>query len=354
MSRQLSSRTSRAPRRRRWGAIAAAVIAVLAVGTLSAAVAEAATGSILYRKSGKLWVSGPDGKRARAIPRSQALDNPSQDDKGTIVAQRGFKLHRINRGGRALNKPFTPAFSTHPAAPAFKGPLWPQVSPDGKTIAYTYSFTASRFDPACNCYLTTPSLNNAFTSSHRASTSASSLGVSDMYSKASWIDSASVMMTTETLYDWGGNVLTTVAIDRLGGGKNSYQPWFAECTGCESIETLQLYPLDDGEMTRRRDRLVFVSGQLGNRQTGSQLLLYELGPGMPPAVPQRFCRYTGASGSFSSPSWSPDGRQLAWADAKGIWLADVADLSGDVCDIRKRLAIPRASSPDWGPAPAPR
>ena len=119
----VATRISLAITRRCCGAIAAAVIAVLAAGTLSVAVAEATTGSILYRKSGKLWVSGPDGKRARAIPRSRALDNPSQDDKGTIVAQRGFKLHRINRGGPALNKPFAPAFSTHPAVPAFKGPL---------------------------------------------------------------------------------------------------------------------------------------------------------------------------------------------------------------------------------------
>lgn len=182
---------------------------------------------------------------------------------------------------------------------------------------------------------------------------AASLGVSHIYSKASWIDSSSVLMTTESLYDFGGNVLDTVAIDRLGGGVNSYQRWFAECTGCESIETLQLYPLDDGEMTRKRDRAVFVSGALATKKTGSQLLLYELSPAtLPPGVPQRFCRFTGASGSFSSPSWSPDGRKLAWADAKGIWIGTVGNLGGDVCQISKRLAIPGGSSPDWGPARA--
>ncbi len=343
------------PRDSRCRAAVASLVAVIAASALTASVAEATSGSILYRKSGKLWVAGADGKRARPIPRSVGLESPSQDDRGNIVAQRGVNLHRMNRRGRALNKPFTTPFRTNRVLPAFNGPFSPEVSPDGRTIAYTYAFTASHYDYACNCFVTTPSMNTTFTRSNRQTNDpASSLGLSNMYSNASWIDSRTVMMTTPSLYDFGGNILDTVAIDRLGGGKNSYQRWFAECIGCESIETLELYRLDEGEMTRRRDRMVFVSGELGSEKAGSLLLLYELGAGAPPAVPQHFCRFTGASGSFSSPSWSPDGRKLAWADGRGIWIGDVGDLSGDVCQVRKRLAIPGGTSPDWGPAPARR
>ena len=81
-----------------------------------------------------------DGKRVRAVPRSRGLESPSQDDRGTIVAQRGVNLYRLNRRGRRLNKPFTTPFRTNPIVPAFNGPFSPEVSPDGKTIAYTRDY----------------------------------------------------------------------------------------------------------------------------------------------------------------------------------------------------------------------
>jgi hypothetical protein len=55
-----------------------------------------------------------------------------------------------------------------------------------------------------------------------------------------------VLATTPNLYDFAGNLLLPVAIDPLGGGVDSFQGWFAECTGCESIEAIQFYPLDEG------------------------------------------------------------------------------------------------------------
>jgi len=335
----------------RRGSIAAVVAACVAAGALAAPAAQAASGSIVYRKAGRLWVAGPNGERARAIPRTRGMENPSQDDRGTIVAQRGTMLHRFDRRGRARNRPFTTPFRTSSVLPAVKGPFWPEVSPDGRHIAYTYSFTASRFDPSCACYLTTPSLNTTFTRASRPTLNpARSLGLSRMYSKASWIDARRVLMTTESLYDVGGNVLDPVAIDTLGGGRDSYARWFAECTVCESIASLELYPLDEGEMARTRDRMAFVGGPLNAKQVGSELFLYPLPPGTPPAIPQHFCRVTGPSGRFSSPTWSPDGRRLAWADARGIGIGTVGDLSGAECQVTRRLAIPGGRSPDWGPA----
>ena len=151
----------------RSGAVAAAVAACVGAAALAAPAAQAASGSIVYRKAGRLWVAGPDGKRARAIPRTRGMENPSQDDRGLIVAQRGTMLHRVDRRGRARNRPFTTPFRTSSLLPAVKGPFWPEVSPDGRHIAYTYSLTASSFDPACSCYRVTPSLNTTFTRADR-------------------------------------------------------------------------------------------------------------------------------------------------------------------------------------------
>ena len=72
--------------------------------------------------------------------------------------------------------------------------------------------------------------------------------------------------------------------------------------------------------------------------------------GAPPAIPATLCQITGANGKFTSPTWSPDGKSLAWADAKGIWVARVGDTSGRTCRLTKTLVVPGGSSPDWGPA----
>jgi hypothetical protein len=57
-------------------------------------------------------------------------------------------------------------------------------------------------------------------------------------------------------------------------------------------------------VTRKGDKLVFVSGALGAANPGAELFVYPL-QAPPPELPPRFCRITVPSGTFSSPSWSP-------------------------------------------------
>jgi hypothetical protein len=337
----------------RFGALAVALaIAAVAAGSAVSAPAEdeaatASAGSILYEKAGKLWVASPDGRGKRRIPHSGTFDWPSQADNGTIVAQRGIYFHRLSRSGRELNKPITTAFRTNPILPAYNGPFTPEVSPDGTKIAYTYSFVASHFDYACNCHRVSPSMNTSYTPANRF---AEKPELMRFYANASWIDNRSVLATTEHLYDYGGNVLNSVAVDKMGGGDNSYRSWFSECvSGCDDIQTLRMYRVDEGEMTRQRDKLVFTAGNLGGPATGKRLFIYRL-KGAPPKLPGTPCHVTGANGKFTSPSWSPDGRSLAWADKKGIWVGRVGDITGQTCQLTKTLVIPGGSSPDWGPA----
>lgn len=330
--------------------LVALLAAALCAAGATPAVAAKRGGSILYVKKGKLWVSAPDGKPKQRIRHRGRFLNPSQADNGTVVAQRGIKLHRMNRRGKRLNKPITTAFRTNPVLPDYKGPLWPEVSPNGKRIAYTYSWTASRFDPGCYCYRTTPSLNTAYTSASRFTDDpVAAFGNATMYARASWIDNRRTLLTTPELYDFGGNVLDTVAVDTVGGGRDSYERWFSQCTGCTDIQTLQLYPLDEGEMTRQGDKLVFTSGELGTKTPGSRLAIYALGVEPPSTAFEDPCW---AHGEFSSPSWSPDGRSLAWADRRGVWVAKVGPITpGGTCELRGRKLIARGGSqPDWGPA----
>jgi WD40 repeat protein len=320
-------------------------------GEAAAGFASAGAGSIVYVKGGKLWVATPDGRAKRRVPHSGSFLSASQADDGTIVAQRGIYFHRLSRRGKELNKPITTAFRTSPLLPAFNGPFAPELSPDGTKIAYTYSLVASHYDPACACSRTSPSLNTAFTYSNRFVESPIEVfGNARFHSNGSWIDNRTVLATTEHLYDYAGNVMDSVAVDTLGGGGDSYRNWFSNCVaGCDSIQTLQMYRVDEGEMTRQRDKLIFVSGALNGSADGSKMQIHRMA-GMAPAIPPTFCEIGGPNGKFTSPTWSPDGKSLAWADAQGIWIGRVDDISSQTCQLTKTLVIPGGSSPDWGPA----
>jgi hypothetical protein len=336
-------------------ALALAVAAVAAGSAASAPARETGTtanaGSILYEKGGKLWVASPDGRVKRRVPHTGTFEWPSQADNGTIVAQRGINFHRLSRTGRELNKPITTAFRTNPLLPAFNGPFAPEVSPDGTKIAYTYSFVASHFDPDCNCQRVSPSMNTSYTYSNRFVERPDRVfGLARFHANASWIDNRTVLATTEHLYDYAGNVMDSVAVDKLGGGDDSYRNWFSECVeGCDDIQTLRMYRVDEGEMTRQRDKLVFTAGDLDGPASGKRMFIYRL-KGAPPKLPGTPCHVTGANGKFTSPTWSPDGKSLAWADKKGIWVGRVGDTSGQTCQLTKKLVVPGGSSPDWGPA----
>jgi hypothetical protein len=313
--------------------------------------ATAGSGSIVYEKGGKLWVASPDGRVKKRVPHTGRFDWPSQADNGTIVAQRGINFHRLSRNGRELNKPITTAYRTNPILTAYQGPFAPQVSPDGTKIAYTYSFTASYFDYECNCNRVAPSMNTSYTYANRfVEWPDRVFGLMRFHSNASWVDNRTTLATTEHLYDFSGKVMDSVAVDSLGGGADSYRNWFSECVeGCDSVQTLRMYRVDEGEMTRQRDKVVFTAGNLDGPASGTRMFIYRLS-GAPPKVPGTPCHVTGANGKFTSPTWSPDGKSLAWADKKGIWVGRVGDVSGQTCQLTRKLLIPGGASPDWGPA----
>ena len=110
-------------------------------------------------------------------------------------------------------------------------------------------------------------------------------GLMRFHSNASWVDNRTALATTEHLYDFAGNVMDSIAVDKLGGGADSYRNWFSECvSGCDSVSTLSMYRVDEGEMTRQRDKVVFTAGNLDGPASGTRMLIYRLS-GAPPKLP---------------------------------------------------------------------
>ena len=210
-------------------ALVAAAVASGITTTSSGAAADAAGGSILYLKSGKLGVASPDGRVKRRIRHRGRFESASQSDSGTIVALRGVDLHRLDRAGRSLNKPFTTRSAR--AGPAgIQRPLRAGDIAGRQEVAYTYSFVASHFDPTCMCTRTSPSMNTAYTWSNRFTDSPERLfGLVRFHGNASWIDNRSTLSATQHLYDFAGNVMDALVVDRLGGGPDSYANWFSGC-----------------------------------------------------------------------------------------------------------------------------
>lgn len=71
------------------------------------------------------------------------------------------------------------------------------------------------------------------------------------------------------------------------------------------------------------------------------------------ARPTERCDLRSAPSSrLESPTWSPDGSQLAWGEADGIWTSAIANGAGD-CAAAPRRLIRGGSQPDWSPAAVP-
>ncbi len=70
-----------------------------------------------------------------------------------------------------------------------------------------------------------------------------------------------------------------------------------------------------------------------------------------PANPTFPCQINPAAGVVpSSPSWSPDGASLVWAQGDGIWKGVGGALTSGCAGVTPTRIIPGAGAPDWGPA----
>jgi hypothetical protein len=130
---------------------------------------------------------------------------------------------------------------------------------------------------------------------------------------------------------------------------NSPTQWFQDRAVVDVLDPSDGEPLDDGEVTRARDKIAVVRGP--NTTASSALTMLRVyAVSSLNARPVERCDLRAAANSrIESPSWSPDGKRLAWSERDGIWATPIAGGSGD-CGAAPTRLIAGASQPDWGPA----
>ena len=129
----------------------------------------------------------------------------------------------------------------------------------------------------------------------------------------------------------------TVATNRVGGGEAERQGWFSYDDGTQ---------IGQGQVSSGGDRFAALAG-------ADAIHLFGVAS-PPPALPVLRCIVRG--GSFTSPTWSPDGSMLAWAESDGVHVAGpVPDLRAPVpdCGVIRERRLAAGSDPFWGPADVP-
>ena len=320
------------PARIAAGAAALAVLLVALCASLAPSGASAS--SIVYIKGGNVWQSSPDGSVNRQLTRGGNWHSPTQADDGTIAAVQGFiaPITVMDGYGREIRKIQTPTDAATSNGGVFPAnPVNLSFAPDGSKIGYEYSFYTC--PPAAPC----GTRSSTFYTHADRSTPVSAFGNQFNLSNPSMLNDGRAL----AFGGYGRNV----NIDVLGGGDDSASLWFNDGDVYENATDL-----GDGELSRDGTRLA----ALRDYGPDTYMLVYEV-TGNPfssiPPVPEPACE-TDSDPDFNDPSFSPDGRQLAFGVGEGVSIADLPTVKAGDCTGASVVdaVLPGASEPDWGPA----
>lgn len=303
--------------------VALALLAVVALVLPGTAQAD----SIAYVKNHNVWVADGDGSRQHQVTAdgtaSWGYRSPSQADDGTIVAARGTDIVRLTQGGKVLST-FDPPDTTDSAGQVIGGhPSQVAVSPDGRTVAFSYY--QGNCPPGADCGVRYVTLTGP---SDRAGSP-----------RDKTFRNSPSFVANDKLLVFGG-FKRQVNVDTPGGYDDDVH-WFddADMFGVENSTDL-----GDGELSRQGDRFVAV------RSYGAKthLMVYKAaGFAGPPA----YACNTGNEETLDSPTWSPDGQRLAFAHKEGIEVLPLPSVEPDCPGASSgTVVIAGGSEPDWGPA----
>lgn len=338
----------------------APVAAAAVVAACLAAATPATADSIAYVKGGDVHVASADGARDVRVTSIGGYSYVSQADDGTMVALApGERLHRLSRTGEVFAD--FPTFVSDGAPRSgpvnqFHGPFDPQISPDGRLVAFEWFNDSYESTAPCNLSSVPPC---QVLNTHQGVGITRSDGFTgyDAYGLLTgWI--APTWVSNERLLRSGANVtmnedavFTTIA---PGRGDAGLKRWFWDDSGIGVNEVdMSRNGATIAGIAGFSDELLRIYRPLFDPYTAPAQDLRPFHANTP--VVERCLELANpAGGKFESVSVSPDGRHVAYGTADGIHVLEVPDLHGGCAPAtRDALVLPGGRFPDFGPAGVP-
>ena len=327
-----------------------------ALVALAVAAPAASADSIAYIKDGDVWLSTGDGSRQFRVTDTGRYADVSQADDGTMIALTGVRLHRLDRRGNVLADFDTPVSDTRPApAKTFYGPFDPAISPDGTKVAYTYYYMTQSQSPTCfppECVTTINEGGTGYSWADRQTGwDDPALGKHSGWRNPAWVDEDTVMISDPT-HALNHDVILDTLSD--GDSGNLVHGWFSDMVEGNPH-------MSGGDISRDRTKLAFATGSgdstLSVYSVSQFPTVFRDGDAPASTRPTVCYRYSGGEGSYSTPTFAPDGSRLAWSEDSGIKVVSVPSFAGGCTTAGATptapLVIPGGRNPDWGPADVP-
>jgi hypothetical protein len=227
---------------------------------------------------------------------------------------------------------------------SFRGPFNPEISPDGRRVAYTYYWQYTGYDPYCNvtndCTVKRLYHGTAFTDPNRL-TAWDEPGFlrRSGWIDAAWVDNSTVLLANPYIQPNEDTVLWSP------DDKDSLKRWFEDHEYSGDVE--------DASISRDKSALATVTASRSRMSISSTV------NGFFPKYPTRcFEAKVDVDGAkLSSPTFNANGSRLYWADsADGIHAVTLPRFGADACGTLTdggKLLVAGATNPSWGPADVP-